>query len=39
MAMRYRSTACDNGKIRANECKGKYIWAMLSVAEFGYNQF
>ena len=38
MALRYRSNACDDGKIRANECRGKYICTMLSVAEFGYNQ-
>ena len=39
MAVRYRSTACNDGKIRANECRGIYICTMLSVAEFRYNHF
>ena len=34
-ALRYRSNACDDGKIRANEYRGKFICTMLSVAEFG----
>ena len=29
------SIVCDNGKIRANECRGKFICTMLSAAEFG----
>ena len=29
------SNVCDNGKIRANECRGKFICTMLSAAEFG----
>ena len=29
------SVACDGGKIRANECRGKFICTMPSAAEFG----
>ena len=29
------SVGCDDGKIRANECKGKFICTLLSAAEFG----
>ena len=29
------SNVCDDGKIRANECRGKFICTMLSAAEFG----
>ena len=36
MAMPTRgSVGCDDGKIRANECKGKFICTLLSAAEFG----
>ena len=30
-----KSIVCDDGKIRANECRGKFICTMLSAAEFG----
>ena len=35
MAVRSHSTACDDGKIRTNEYRGKFICTMLSAVEFG----